>query len=275
MLPALLHGKADSSLFKVEDILTSVVFGALQYSLPEAGLVPFLKKSKPFCPENLDDALSEISAVKYEFWPGTWKEALQVSREFDADGAPNTSGEPVTIPGCEPDLLLKIKYHGKQECWLLIEAKLGSSKSSNPTDDFSSIGDQLGKYWLQLKQRASSAGARPLGIVYVTKEMVMPKAELDETQNELSAKGFRSAPLFWLSWRNFAVDEHAPQILVDTSKLLTSRWGLSPIEEMKEWPQAISDRLTQYVFTSTFSWEKCPPDCNLAWKFETKNLEAR
>lgn len=252
MLPALLYGKADSSLFKVEDILTSVVFGALQYSLPEAGIVPFLKKSKSLRLENLGDALTELSAIKYEFWPGTWKEALQVSREFDAEGLPDTSGESVHIPGCEPDLLLKIKYHEKQECWLIIEAKLESSKSSNPTDDFSSIGDQLGKYWLQLQRRALSAGAIPLGIVYVTKEMVMPKAELDETQNELMAKGFRSAPLFWLSWRNFAVDKRAPQILIDTAQLLTSKWGLSPLEEMREWPQATSAFLTPYVFTIDF-----------------------
>lgn len=198
MLQALIHNKVDGDGWG-EDLLTSVVLGSASY-LPERALLPFLSEAISLEGERLASKLEGMRVHEVHFWP--------------------------RIPGgWEPDALIELRdTYG--ECRLLIvEAKLGSGKSSHPSTT-GPVTDQLGKYWLSLSER--NAWSAALAVVYLTADIAMPRSALEATQHELHTKSKQEAPLYWLSWRRFdtAVRHEGSPLLRDCVKLLHDRWGL-------------------------------------------------
>jgi hypothetical protein len=196
VIPAFLHGKLSFKQENAEDILTSNVFGLLQYVDPQTGLLPFLARAKTVrqeCP--LEALISVCSAdavqVDYEFWP-RW-------------------------PSCEPDLLLDIRSDARRYL-VAIEAKYLSGKSSvafgvdDQADDIDEGNDrielakvskdQLAKQWSILVGKAREACAIPV-LVYLTAHFGCPKDEIEESILECrkSAPDSPNPTICWLSWR--------------------------------------------------------------------------
>lgn len=127
MIEAELRGKVSSKLEDVEDLLTSAVFGLLQYVPPSIFWPAVLTraescKGKPFverCKE-LGAHIPNYEKVNAHFWP--------VHQKFG-----------------EPDLLLVFSGGGQLPLCCIIEAKLWSNKSGREEQD------QLNRYLAALK----------------------------------------------------------------------------------------------------------------------------
>ncbi len=249
MIHAFLHGKLGGEFvrnpYEIEDLLTAVVLGSCQYVAHDIALLPFLGGARLHSQEDvlLRDLLGPVSDVDFEFWPA-W--------------------------GCEPELLLKFSRPGRKSAWLIVEAKLLSGKSSIPTST-GSVNDQLGKYWLALKAKAGDE-VEPLGVVYITRGLVAPVAEFEETQAELSTKKHPRAPLFWLSWRRFVEVVHRQRspLVRDVCRLLESRWKLvMPV--ISAWP-SVPARAPSWCFDADWSWSTAPavpaPECRYRFEVE-------
>jgi hypothetical protein len=242
----LLHGNLDRefqrSPAEIENLLTSVVFGSCQYVSPGDALLRFLSEACDVHGTRLGP-LTGVTSASYEFWP-SW------------------SGE--------PDVVVKLDREAGP-AWILIEAKLRNGKSSLPTTD-GPVKDQLGKYWVELKSRAAAAGAVPLAVVYVTLGVTLPDVDFRVTQDELALKepSAAPAPLYWLSWRDFAtvVNDGSPQVLRDVSTLL-HRWHIVHAK-MGVWPDAppflSPASFPNWTFTSAWGWPQ-PPTGRIEWQF--------
>jgi len=68
MLAAQIHGKLKREEEDLEDLLTSNVFGSIQYIPPEDGLVPVLSAAERVDGSQPLRELTEISEVNYYFW---------------------------------------------------------------------------------------------------------------------------------------------------------------------------------------------------------------
>lgn len=236
----------------VEDLLTSVVFGACCYAgSVNVALLPFLGAAKTSEGAPLSNRLRGVERAEFRFWP-PWD-------RVEADGS--------VIPARdEPDLLLELVDADGRSSLLVIEAKLWSGKSSRPSST-GAVTDQLGKYWLGLKHRAG-VNSTPLGVVYLVSGTTPPFADLEETQAELQAKGHDRAPLYWLSWRKFerVVDSSsAPPMIRDVIELLRDEWQLVEVE-MGAWPTRSVHTPTAWTYDMDWSWPRRPPAA--AWQHE-------
>lgn len=281
MLAALLAGKLDRELRRppteIEDLLTSVVFGACQYVSPDDALVPFLGMACNANGAKLAPLLADVVSVSYMFWP-SWDRSprdsptstteVSATEDFGLDAQGNHRHA--------PDLVLAVARHGRPAAWILVEAKLLSGKSSRPTES-GPVTDQLGKYWVELRRRAEAAGAVPLALVYVTPGLTLPDKDFSETQTELAAKAPAAAPapLYWLSWRDFAEAATSDAaILQDVRVLLRERWQLIRAQ-MLAWPAAPrtmvaeptgSDHAPPWTFTQIWRWPLAPVP-RVDWRF--------
>jgi hypothetical protein len=209
MLTALLKGKLSSEQENMEDVLTSSVFGAFQYSESADALILFLKKSKPAygnIPIKDDVDGLEVSFEDYDFWP-QWN---------GLEGVNN----------CEPDLVIKIHNAAGQDVLVVIEAKFHSGKSAFPSVG-GDISDQLAKQWVHLYRKAKKESCVPW-LIYLTADTGTPKNEILEAKDELFNKpGFSSEAeqlrISWLSWCELAgLFKHSSrQQLSDLSSLAT------------------------------------------------------
>lgn len=270
MIQALLHNKlkkCDRSPYEVEDLLTSVVFGACEYCNPDEGLVSFLKKAVSIGNRaDLYDVLNEGINIEYEFWPNWRQGTTDIPSEKQRNDRTNKDESDELLSGSEPEILLRIKRDNKREAWILIEAKLGSGKSSCQGP----VNDQLGKYWLQLQHRADKCNAEAIALIYVTAHISLPKWEFVETEDELrkKVKEYSGAPFYWLRWRDFpdCINDKSPRILQDVRSLLIKKWQLIPVEQMKGWPQFCSD-MTKWEFLP-FVWPSPPSEPLSNFNFE-------
>ncbi|MEM9456118.1 MAG: hypothetical protein AAGF11_18190 [Myxococcota bacterium] len=291
MLQALLHRKLDRWLDKdvctIEDLLTSVVLGSACYAPHEQALLPFLSRAVDEHGQTLAPHLEGVGRMTAEFWPN-WG-ALEVDRDGDTslledeggaddEGYEASQGEGdeqaedgpsrhVSVPACEPEVIIDLEFVDGRHELILVEAKLHSGKSSHPTGG-GAVTDQLSKYWLQLEQEAARRNAIPRAVVYLTASSRMPKEELRASQDDLVQASQGRAPLFWLSWRWFAdvVDlDGASPILLDCVRLLQKRWMLVTVR-MERWPipPPIPPRIQ---FRRDFAWT-APDIDEPAWSFD-------
>ena len=245
MIATLLRRKLDGELVRdardIEDLLTGTVLGACQYLPPEVALLPFLAHARDRGGRRLGELLQceQIHAAEYSFWP-RWDEG--------AVGG-------VRVAMAEPDLVVELHSSGRRN-WVLVEAKLGSGKSSSAGPG-AEVTDQLSKYALQLVRQAREAGAHPMAVVYLTAGGGMPLDDIVESERELTAKAsaLDLPPLFWLSWRHFVpTTSHLeqPRLLCHLHEVLTELWGLSHAE-LRRWPcQPLS--LLPWQFTRRWNW---------------------
>lgn len=175
MIFAVLRGKL--SCLRAEDPLTAAVFGRLRY-LPWTVLVEWLS-----CAASADRARTTVdwprSAPSVEFWP-SWSDVLR--------------GQGTV----EPDVVLEWEgFHA------VIEAKLWSGKSAAWREEAESYlpADQLARQWeAALHREKNERSFAPRALVYLTRHMSMPEAELMISLGALRNRGFQDVPLYWLSW---------------------------------------------------------------------------
>ena len=180
MLMALVRGKLSSEQENMEDILTSNVFGLLQYCSPASGCLPFLRLARTTEGMRPLEHLPDGTRVKYEFWP-VWQ-AL--------------TGK------CEPDVVLRLRAPDDSRTIVAIEAKFRSDKSSEATDATSTlVGDQLAREWENLADHATKEGSGSC-LVYVTADMSIPSASIEASRVEHRAKRGTDPLIAWVSWRH-------------------------------------------------------------------------
>lgn len=257
MLVGLLSGKLQRYLTRpgheIEDFLTAVVLGSCQYVPAEDALLPFIGRAVDADGSELRQSLGGITEVEYDFWPRWVKPGADGPTEDDEER--DTDAPSHRAAGWnEPEVVLRLRRADQSWAWILVEAKLGSGKSSYASEE-GPVTDQLGKYWIDLQRRALEARAHPLAIVYLTTSASRPDADFAETQDELRAKGCSGAPLYWLSWRTFAesVDGDAHRILRDVCTLLRDHWSLARVEPMTSWPTP-PRALTSWRFGAGWTW---------------------
>jgi hypothetical protein len=149
MLKALLHGKLSREQENMEDIVTSNVFGTVQYLANSSDLIQFLSKAALLNRETGQEGLPlgdlpSNAHIEFEFWP--WLNDH-------------------VCAGCEPDVLLRVDSGGDRRYLILIEVKYHSGKSSeasetteqtNSGDATKKAEDQLAKEWQQLQVLAKN-----------------------------------------------------------------------------------------------------------------------
>jgi len=185
MIDALLHGKFSRNQENMEDILTSNVFGILKYNSDRRPLLQFLSKATSTNGQPPFSTFPDSAEIHFEFWP--WLNDI--------------------AGGCEPDVLLRIKYVGRQNYLVLIEAKLWSGKSSlaKPPSHFDNnsdalVVDQLAREWRCLKALADSEKTDPI-LIYLTADTICPTDDILASHNALSSCSGETGRIFWLSWR--------------------------------------------------------------------------
>ncbi len=180
MIEALLRGKLSREQENMEDILTSSVFGMLQYVAPKLGLFPFLAQATTIAGDRPLGFLKDVcdlgqARFEYDFWP-QW-------------------------PQSEPDVAIDIQCDVRSPHLIGIEAKFRSGKSSEADEVDERPNDQFAREWIDLNGRAESRGAQPV-LVYLTADVSCPKPEIEAALEEIRRKsicGAREPLICWLS----------------------------------------------------------------------------
>lgn len=201
MLMALLKGKLSREQENMEDILTSSVFGLLQYLPPEVALLPLLRLARtPEGARPLAD-LPDGTLAEYEFWP-----------QWDKGGGAS----------CEPDLVLRLALPDGSRKLVLIEAKFHSAKSVGAEhEERAPLNDQLAREWDNLTLYAREEGAGPL-LVYLTAHMGCPSEAIEASRAEHRRKRGGEATIAWLSWRHLGtlLTDAPDRLLRDLGQML-------------------------------------------------------
>jgi hypothetical protein len=192
MIQAELRGKLGSdgsrAHERLEDLLTSNVFGLLRYLPLREGLLALLERARPVRvgearltvpsePGWVD--MSDVTEAELAFWPS-----------FKKHG--------------KPDLLIRLRAAGRVCHLVLIEAKLFSPKSGSAREEDGDRAeehqpdpDQLVRYWQGLRLQPEVVDGANCSLVYLTSHGTPPLAEL------LASAGRQpDMRLAWLSWRD-------------------------------------------------------------------------
>lgn len=237
MLPALLHGKLSRDQENMEDILTSNVFGLLQYLAPHDGLIPFIVQATTLDGQAPLANLTAVADVKvgYTYWP-MWSE----------------SG----CTPCEPDVVLTIRAPGIRDLIVLVEAKFYSGKSSEASAADKPPYDQLAREWDNLVHVAKRKHADPI-LIYLTADAGLPHSEITASLKEYTAKRSDGPKpvIAWLSWCHLrdVVKGSSNPIKSDLDALLT-RLGLIFYEGIHDVKLAAPDLWTYKPPALHFSW---------------------
>jgi hypothetical protein len=199
-IAAVLQGKL-GKVKHSEDLLTSIVFGALAWAPTQLGIVPVLRHLSPM-PAWVD----QVRRVEVELWP--WWNQVEGTK------------------GAEPDVVLTVYRDGQPPLLLVIECKRRSG---------------LGKDQLLRQAENGIAVARERsvdfgGVVYLTEHVGRP-TDLDVAVARLPPIVGNQTPIMWLSWRDIGPVLHRAGLdLRDTSPHLAAstadaarcleRWGL-------------------------------------------------
>lgn len=243
MLLAQLHNKLPASDERLEDLLTSNVFGAFKYSGRPEALHAFLARAVPRRGVRAPP-LPQFERADYRLW--AW-----------FDGAAD-------VHGCEPDVVLHLGHADGTRSLVGIEAKLLSGKSSRPTHA-GPITDQLAREWLALDRLAAAEGAARCVLVYITADAAPPWSDLDEAQRELDRKRPGDpADLRWLSWRVLpgVLAGSRDAIFIDLVCLLR-RAGLTWFEGL---PKPLPELPPPYSFVSESTPAGTPAPTTLSWQ---------
>lgn len=216
---------------RMEDLLTSDVFGAFKYLPPHLGILDFINTAINQDKKSFSLSL-QPSRVEWVFWP-----YLQIP------GAKN----------CEPDVLVSLEDKYGDSHIIMIEAKYYSSKSSQE-DECNQPNDQLARelHNLQLLKPRDAGWSENITIkartlVYITQNAGIPIIEINQSLDEYYIKRHDKQDIFWTSWRFLpqliesiigrAENEYQAAILQDLLDLLrrkhlTMFHGMVPIDFM-------------------------------------------
>ena len=253
MLTALLKGKLSSEQENMEDVLTSSVFGAFQYSDTSDALIQFLQKSKRVygeVPIEDDTDGLQVSFGDYEFWP-LWS---------GIEGVNN----------CEPDLIIEIQNSTGKNILVCIEAKFKSGKSTFPSID-GEISDQLAKQWVHLYREAQNKSCMPW-LIYLTADTATPKRAIRESKDELFNKpGFSNEAqqlrISWLSWRELVeLFNHSDKQQLSELSSLAKYLRLAYYKGMGRFDQLPEFRYKFRADSKRFNWD-FRPTMTSNWEF--------
>ncbi len=197
MIEAALHGKLPVGLQHVEDLITSAVFGLLQYIPPNMFWPVILVQAKSCKDKSFMNKCSEfgIEIGDYEkldiyFWP--------IHKQLG-----------------EPDLLLIFSGSNQSPLCFIIEAKLGATKSGEGDQD------QLNRYLAVLKDlkwiNKITGFREPLvfpGLIYLTPSAAW--LELYDSINNAQDYLDANSSLFLLQWQDIL--EISQKVLRDTNE---------------------------------------------------------
>ena len=225
MTIAEIHGKISSSgsniSDRLEDLLTSDVFGPLRYLPAADGILPVLRKARNYKGEKLSICDGSTCELKLQFWPRF------THSERDAQ--------------VEPDVVVEYGKHV-----VMIEAKYLSGKSGGGEDDFESIGsetassDQLAKEFHVLKEHYSSYCKHTL--IYLTAHNTFPENDINEGCSSNNAEDYKRNT-YWLSWfdihdsieaLHISQQDAHKKLILDDIKCLLYRKGFRKFEGFKK-----------------------------------------
>ena len=268
MTVAEIHGKISETSGNVsermEDLLTSDVFGPMRYLRPQEILIPFLETAKSEHGDSFP-VLGETVKIHCSFWPSL--------------------KSPGCIP-CEPDVLLGLETDGSVIDLVLIEAKYYSGLSSEE-DERPEPNDQLARELDNLCGLSSSdlgwtpglrVGRRWL--LFVTQDMGMPHGLLAQSLAAYRRKRKRDGDIYWTSWRflpsileqalekggspqSTAVLEDMLQLLL--RKGLTVFRGMEPIREYLVLPEFY------HSSSRSYTWPDIPDTVRIDYTYEVTN----
>jgi hypothetical protein len=185
LLQALLKGKLTRKEENLEDLLTSNVFGAIEYVPFEDGLSPLLKHCVNKRDEPLFAETPKVKEVHYQFWP--WLNEVKNSE-------------------CEPDVLITVVIDNGQKMSILVEAKFHSGKSSEAIQETESnehsliLNDQLVVEWENLVTLAKRKRSIPV-LLYVPADIGFPTKSIEDSCREYKTCRYEDMNIFWISWR--------------------------------------------------------------------------
>jgi hypothetical protein len=246
---------------RMEDLLTSDVFGCMRYLPAKKALIPFLQMAYSLHGDVLSIP-SDVIRVHYSFWP--WLKSAG------------------RIP-CEPDVMLGLETEDSHVHLILIEAKYYSGLSSEE-DDRPEPNDQLARELDNL----DSVSCVTLGwsidleiasrtLLFVTQDMGIPRDLLVRSLAEYKRKRKKEGNIFWASWRflpsilELSIEkESIPEnraVLADILTLLLRKElimfsGVEPITGYFTLPDF-------YHYTPTkYSWPVIPVSPDIDYAFE-------
>jgi len=265
MTVAEVHGKiseAGTNLSeRMEDLLTSDIFGCMRYLPSQNALIPFLQTACSLHGNTLTIP-DKITKVHYSFWP--W---LQLPSRIL----------------CEPDVVLGLETEGLQVYLMMVEAKYYSGLSSEE-DERAEPNDQLARELdnLDVVSCATLGWGTQLEIasralLFVTQDMGIPRALLVKSLAEYGRKRNKDGDIFWASWgflpsilEQNLEKESVPEnraVMADMLALLLRKGlimfsGVEPIAECFALPEF-------YHFTPTkYSWPVIPESLDIDYVFE-------
>ena len=189
MTVAEIHGKISETgtnlSERMEDLLTSNVFGSLRYLPAETALLPFLRTARSVRGESLQ---LEAGFVRTHsaFWP--W----------------------LSSPGrnpCEPDLMLGLETEDRRVHLLLVEAKYHAGLSSEederdePTNQLAKELDNLSAVSPAVLGWNPELRVASRTLLFVTADMGMPRVDMQRALDEFVRKRKEQGDIFWTSWR--------------------------------------------------------------------------
>lgn len=253
MLKALLHGKLSREQENMEDILTSNVFGTLNYLPTSSCMVRFLSNAVLL---NGDRPLAQLplgAEIVFNFWP--WL---------------NEPG----YDGCEPDVLLRIVCGDQGKYLVLVEAKYHSGKSSEAgeeigtedpaSNEIKKVEDQLAKEWRQLEAVAEKESCQPV-LIYLTADTSCPRDEIEASQKRFRPEA--KVKICWLSWRDLPaiIEDEDNKMLRDLLAMLrhlnlTFFEGFSKLEPYS---------LDRWNFSLSFDWKCLQVTTPIRWEFKS------
>ena len=201
MTIAELHGKlsgdASNASDRLEDLLTSDVFGSIQYAEAWPELEAWLLRAMNADGDRLADVFHgfKIARATMRFWPGGGR----LRRE--------------------PDLAIAITSEDGTDYGFCIEAKYLSGKSNRKSESKSAdeptaelaapSGDQLAEEWQQMQGALPKSYGWPCdldeqkrALIFVTAHAACPRRELVESVGKLrpEEQGAALQRCFWLGW---------------------------------------------------------------------------
>jgi len=170
---------------RMEDLLTSDIFGCMRYLPPKKALIPFLQTACSFHGNTLSLPDTTIR-VRYSFWP--W---LKLSG----------------CTPCEPDLVIGLE--AKEGCihLLFVEAKYYSGLSSEedegpvPNDQLARELDNLDAVSCATLGWGTHFEIASRALIFVTQDMGIPHNLLVKSLAEYRRKRNKNGDIFWASWR--------------------------------------------------------------------------
>ena len=246
---------------RMEDLLTSDVFGYMRYLPPEKTLLPFLRTACSLH-GNVFTIPDGITKIHYSFWP--W----------------------LKLPGCkpcEPDAALGLETDGRAVHVVLVEAKYYSGLSSEE-DERSEPNDQLARELdnLDVVSLADLGWKPELDIVsrrllFVTQDMGIPTSLLAQSLAEYKRKRNKDGDIFWASWRflPFILEQNLEKanspgniaVLEDILRLLL-RKGLTMFRGVEPLTEYFALRKFYQVSPSRYSWPDIPESIGVDYEFE-------